>query len=91
MEVFVILKGLRGEIVVRYAATRTIDHDLAHRVPRFFMGCHDRKPVEFRGDDALRLLRSIVPKLKIAAQVLAPVRRHIVKKIQHTVHFPILS
>jgi hypothetical protein len=61
MKVFVILKRLRREVIVRDATTRAIDHYLAHRMPRFFVRCHDRKSVEQRRNYPLRLFGPVVP------------------------------
>jgi hypothetical protein len=44
-----------------HATMRTIYYYLAHRVPRFFVRCHDRKPVEQRRNYPLRLFGPVVP------------------------------
>src|ERR1700722_841031 len=53
------------------------------------MSRHDCESIEFGGNLALWLFGSIIPKLKVPTHLMAPIRRHVVKKIQHAIHLPV--
>lgn len=90
MKVFMILKRFCRKVVVRHTTPRTINDDLAHGVPRFFMSRHEGKPIKICSDDTLRFFGTVIPKFQVSTEFLVPIRSHIVEKIQDSVHLPVL-
>src|SRR5688572_11321358 len=79
---------MRREIVIRDAVTDAVSIHLIYRMPGFRIRGHQDKTIE-NARYLDRLCDLLVPKLEVAAVLGLPIRRDVIKEIQHTVILPL--